>query len=52
MVYRVRRGDTLYGIARKHGVTVEELRAWNNLRGSAIGIGDRLSIHSRGDGSQ
>ena len=52
LVYRVRRGDTLYGIARKHGVTVEELRAWNNLRGSAIGIGDRLSIHSRGDGSQ
>jgi membrane-bound lytic murein transglycosylase D len=53
VVYRVRRGDTLYEIARKHGVTVEELRAWNNLRGSAIGIGDRLSIHAaRGGGSQ
>jgi membrane-bound lytic murein transglycosylase D len=53
LVYRVRRGDTLYGIARKHGVTVEDLRAWNNLRGSAIGIGDRLNIRtSRAGGSE
>jgi LysM repeat protein len=46
IVYRVRKGDTLYTIARKHGVTVDELRAWNNLRGSALGIGTRLSIHT------
>jgi membrane-bound lytic murein transglycosylase D len=46
IVYRVRKGDTLYAIARRHGVTVDELRAWNRLRGSALGIGTRLSIHA------
>jgi membrane-bound lytic murein transglycosylase D len=46
IVYRVRKGDTLFGIARKHGVSVESLRSWNGLRGSAIGIGDRLDIHT------
>jgi membrane-bound lytic murein transglycosylase D len=46
IVYRVRKGDTLYAIARKHGVTITELRSWNNLRGSALGIGTRLSIHT------
>src|SRR5690606_4475842 len=29
--YRVRRGDTLWDIARKHGVTVEELKSANGL---------------------
>ena len=46
IVYRVRKGDTLFGIARRHGVSVENLRAWNRLRGSAIGVGDRLQIHT------
>ncbi len=33
--YVVRRGDTLWTIARLHGVTAEELRHWNNLPQSA-----------------
>lgn len=44
VVYRVRRGDTLYAIARRNGVTVEQLRAWNNLRDSRLQIGDRLIV--------
>lgn len=43
-VYRVRAGDTLYAIARRHGTTVDELRAWNGLRGSKLNIGDRLVV--------
>lgn len=42
--YRVRRGDTLIHIARRHGVTVRQLRNWNNIRGSHIRIGQRLTI--------
>ena len=45
-VYRVRKGDTLFSIARRHGVSVENLRAWNRLKGSALSIGDRLQIHT------
>ncbi len=44
VAYRVRRGDTLFSIARRHGVSVENLRAWNKLHGSSIDIGDRLHI--------
>jgi membrane-bound lytic murein transglycosylase D len=43
--YRVQGGDTLYAIARRHGTTVEELSAANNLGPSAtIKPGDRLTI--------
>ncbi len=35
MSYVVRRGDTLYGIARLLQVTVNDLLAWNDLGGSA-----------------
>ena len=30
-VYIVQAGDTLYSIARKHGVTVDDLLAWNDI---------------------
>ncbi len=45
-VYRVRKGDTLYAIARRHGVSIENLRTWNGLKGSALAVGDRLQIHA------
>ncbi len=42
--YRVRRGDTLYAIARRFGVSVDELRAWNRLRDSRLTPGDMLAV--------
>lgn len=45
ITYRVRSGDTLFGIAKQFDVTVDEIRRWNKLTGSAIGIGDRLKIY-------
>lgn len=44
--YVVRKGDTLSAIARKFDVAVNDLRRWNNLRGSQITPGDRLTILS------
>lgn len=43
-VYRVRAGDTLYAIARRHGTTVEQLKAWNKLKGTSLSIGTRLVV--------
>jgi membrane-bound lytic murein transglycosylase D len=43
-VYRVRAGDTLYAIARRHGTTIELLKAWNNLKSSRLSIGTRLVV--------
>jgi membrane-bound lytic murein transglycosylase D len=44
IVYRVRAGDTLYAIARRHGTTVEQLKAWNKLKGTSLSIGTRLVV--------
>jgi len=46
-VYRVRRGDSLWSISRRHGVTVRQLQEWNNLgRRSQIVPGQRLRIRA------
>ncbi|PIQ82467.1 MAG: hypothetical protein COV76_03575 [Candidatus Omnitrophica bacterium CG11_big_fil_rev_8_21_14_0_20_64_10] len=44
IVYEIKRGDTLYGISRKYGTTVELLRAANGISGDVIQVGQRLKI--------
>jgi LysM repeat protein len=53
-VYIVRRGDTLYAIARRHGTSVQAIMNANGLRnGNLIWVGQRLTIpgSSGGGGS-
>ncbi len=45
LVYRVRRGDTLSGIARVFETTVSAIKNWNNLKSDRITAGDRLTIY-------
>lgn len=43
--YKVKQGDTLWGIARRFGVSAEDLREWNKLaKKSAIQPGDELKV--------
>jgi membrane-bound lytic murein transglycosylase D len=48
VTYRVKRGDTLFSIARLFNTTVDALKSWNTrtIRGNQINIGDRLTIFS------
>jgi membrane-bound lytic murein transglycosylase D len=46
IVYRVKAGDTLYRIARTFHTSVEDLKRWNKLRSSRLGIGDRLTVYT------
>lgn len=48
VVHTVRRGDTLSGIASQYGVSVDNLKGWNNISGSRIDSGQRLSIYTDG----
>lgn len=42
--YTVMRGDTLYRIAREYGVTVNNLKSWNNLSSDLISVGQELIV--------
>ena len=42
--YRIRRGDTLGAIARRFGVTVDQLIIWNRLDGTLIRAGATLML--------
>jgi hypothetical protein len=42
--YRVRSGDSLWTIARRHGVSVDRLKAANDLKGSRLAVGQTLVI--------
>ncbi|WP_083961532.1 glucosaminidase domain-containing protein [Salinimicrobium terrae] len=42
--YTVQQGDTLYSIAKRHNLTVEQLQKINKLKGTNIGIGQTLLV--------
>lgn len=44
MEYRVQPGDTLYAIANKFDITVEEIKRWNNKTDNSISIGEKIRI--------
>jgi len=44
-LYRIKPNDTLEEIARDHNVSIEQLRFWNNIRGSRIYAGKDLIIY-------
>ncbi len=45
VVYQVRPGDSLWSIARRHGVTMEQLIEWNDLgRDAVLRPGDRVEV--------
>ncbi len=46
IVYRVKRGDTLFSIAQLFDTTVAKIKSWNRLRGNTIAVGKRLRIHA------
>lgn len=43
-IYTVKKGDTLYSIASKYNVTVDEIKKLNNLSTNNLSIGMKLSI--------
>ena len=43
-IYVVKRGDSLYSIAKKFGIDVNNLKSANNLQNNLISIGQKLII--------
>ncbi len=45
-IYQVVKGDTLYSIANKYGISLNELKAINNLENDNLAIGQLLNVPS------
>lgn len=43
-LHKVASGETLFAISKKYGVSVEELKAWNKLKGNDLSVGQALII--------
>jgi LysM repeat protein len=43
-IHKVTSGETLFAISNKYGVTVEELKVWNTLKGDKVTVGQSLKI--------
>ncbi|MBC6366623.1 LysM peptidoglycan-binding domain-containing protein [Algoriphagus sp. AK58] len=46
ITYKVKSGDVLGSIAAKHGVSVNQIKEWNNLNSNLIKVGQTLYINS------
>ncbi len=44
MIYEVKSTDTLYSVAREHGVTIKQLMDWNGKTDFSISAGEKLKI--------
>lgn len=47
--YTVVSGDTLYGIANKYGISVDELKKMNNLKSNNLTINQKLLVSGTGE---
>ncbi len=43
-VYIVKKGDTLYHIAKRHGTTIDQIKQWNNNSNISLSIGQELLL--------
>ncbi|MBC2182544.1 LysM peptidoglycan-binding domain-containing protein [Listeria sp. FSL L7-0233] len=44
VIYKVKSGDTLPGVAKKFDVTVSEIKDWNNLTSDTLQAGQKLQL--------
>ena len=44
-VHRVKAGETLFGAAKKYGVAVQDIKAWNGLKSEKMRVGQDLLIY-------
>lgn len=43
-IHRVKRGETLASVAKRYGITVNQIKRWNNLRSTKLTVGKRLVV--------
>ncbi len=46
--HTVRKGENLGGISKKYSVSVNQLKAWNNLKSTNLKVGQKLTVYNSG----
>jgi membrane-bound lytic murein transglycosylase D len=46
LIHEVQPTDTLYGIARKYGVTIKQIMEWNEKKDFTLTVGEKLKVKS------
>jgi LysM repeat protein len=49
IIHVVAEKETLFSIARAYGVSIDEIKQWNNLSGNALSLGQELVIKKKGN---
>ncbi|MGB3681503.1 MAG: LysM domain-containing protein, partial [Rubrobacteraceae bacterium] len=45
VMHEVQAGETMFQIARQHGVTIQNLMEWNNKSGFDLAAGEQLKVY-------
>lgn len=48
VTHEVQPRETMFSIAKKYGVSVDDIKAWNNLPSTSLSIGQTLTIKKKG----
>lgn len=48
IVHKIKKGQSLGYVAKRYGVTVSQLKKWNNLKSNTVRIGQNISIYKGG----
>ncbi len=52
ITHQIQPGETIIGISEDYGVTIDDIKRWNNLSSSKIVAGKTLIIYSTGNGNK
>jgi len=44
IIYRIKKGDTLWDIAEKYDLNLSDIKSWNNIKGNRIYAGGKLRL--------
>jgi D-alanyl-D-alanine carboxypeptidase len=47
IIHRVRKGDTLYAIAKAYSCSIAQVKSWNRVQGNVIKPGQKLKIYPK-----
>jgi LysM repeat protein len=46
IIHAVRKGETLWTLSQKYGVTVDKIKQWNGLKQNSLSLNQKLKIFS------